>query len=150
MKNVFHYSLFYLKRKKASLTEVKKDKRPAHIIALEQLQKLTTEQLWQQGKVKLYYTELTDILRQYIENRYHIPALEQVTHQIIKDMKNASVSEQSLMQFKEILELADLVKFAKAEPLQNENELCLKNALEFVEKTKLIFISDEKLEQEKE
>jgi hypothetical protein len=115
-----------------------KPKLPAHVIALQELDQLKNDQLWQHEKVKEYYTRLTDIIRIYIEDRFAFPAMEQTTQEILsafKERKN-TLDETALKDLKEILELADLVKFAKLTPLPNDNQLVLTDAYQFVERTK--------------
>ena len=114
-----------------------KPKLPPHIIALQELDKLKTEQLWQHEKVKDYYTRLTDIIRVYIEDRFEMPAMEQTTFEILTGFKSLKVQidAESIKELKEILELADLVKFAKLAPLPNENDQMLSNAYLFVKET---------------
>jgi hypothetical protein len=110
---------------------------PPHIWALEQLDELVREKLWQQGKIKLFYSRLTDILRQYIELRYKIPAMEQTTFEIHRAFSGSGmVAEPVLNSLKELLELADLVKFAKWSPVAEENEICQQSAYDFILRTK--------------
>jgi len=109
---------------------------PAHIIAFEKLDKLKEQKLWQEGKLKLYHSALTDILREYIENRFKIQALEQTTDEILFGFRNVSVDEESKAKLKSTLLLADLVKFAKEQPLANENELSMSNVYDFINGTK--------------
>jgi hypothetical protein len=113
-----------------------KPKIPAHIIAFEKLEKLKNNKLWQDGKLKLYYISLTDIVREYIESRYKINTLEQTTEEILSALRNVAIDEESKSKLKQILVLGDLVKFAKEQPLAAENERSLANAFEFVEGTK--------------
>ncbi len=89
---------------------------PPHEIALNKLANLEKKQLWQQGQVKEFQSELTFILREYLEGRYQIPALESTTSEIIRDMKDVDISEEQTKELKRILETADMVKFAKSEP----------------------------------
>ena len=114
-----------------------KPKLPPHLIALQELDKLKDEQLWQQEKVKDYYTRLTDIIRVYIEDRFVMAAMEQTTPEILVGFKNlkAQIDAKSVLELKEILELADLVKFAKLTPLPDENFNMLTNAYQFVKET---------------
>jgi hypothetical protein len=116
-----------------------KPKLPAHIIALQELDKLKGDQLWQHDKVKDYYTRLTDILRVYIEERFKVPAMEQTTFEILDDFKQNKYlpDAASYNGLKDILELADLVKFAKLTPLPDDNHLAINNAYQFVEHTKI-------------
>jgi len=114
-----------------------KPKLPPHLIALQELDKLKDEQLWQQEKVKDYYTRLTDIIRVYIEDRFVMAAMEQTTPEILVGFKNlkAQIDAKSVLELKEILELADLVKFAKLTPLPDKNFNMLTNAYLFVKET---------------
>jgi hypothetical protein len=84
----------------------------------------------------LYHSRLTDILREYIENRFKIQAMEQTTDEILFGFRNAAVDEESKHKLKQVLSLADLVKFAKEQPLPNENESSLSNVYDFIHGTK--------------
>ncbi|MBI4945421.1 MAG: hypothetical protein HY840_03360 [Bacteroidetes bacterium] len=130
--------LYYIKkRKEKPVHEIIIPKIPAHVTALEQLEKLKEEKLWQQGKLKEYHSGLSDIIRQYIEHRFYIHAMEQVTDEIMYSFRTADVSEELKMKLRNILFLSDLVKFAKEQPLPNENEMSWINAYEFVAATKI-------------
>lgn len=109
---------------------------PAHIIALEKIEKLKAEMLWQNGKLKAYHSSLTEIVREYIENRFKVPALEQTTEEIIFSFRSVAIDTESMIKLKQMLVLADLVKFAKEHPLPNENELSMSNAIDFINGTK--------------
>ena len=109
---------------------------PAHVIAFEKLEKLKSENLWQEGKLKQYHSALSDILREYIENRFRIQALEQTTDEILYGFRNVAIDEESRGKLKQVLILSDLVKFAKEQPLPNENELSIMNSYDFVFGTK--------------
>ena len=111
---------------------------PAHVVAFEQLQNLNNKKLWQQGKIKTYYSGLSDIVRLYIENRYRTPALEMTTDEILSSGLINSISVKEKEELERILRTSDLAKFAKSNPLPNENELNWQLAYEFVDKTKLI------------
>lgn len=130
-----------------------KPKVPAHIVALGELDKLKEEQLWQHDKVKEYYTRLTDILRKYIEDRFEVSAMEQTTVEILESFKsrNSLLDPKSFDQLKGILEMADLVKFAKYFPLPDDNHLAMVNALFFVQQTKIeVMEAPKKPEETKE
>lgn len=128
----------YLKnrKKKPIVQEIIIPKIPAHVTALEQLEKLKEEKLWQQGKLKEYHSALSDILRQYIEHRFYIHTMEQVTDEILYSFRTAPASEESKIKLRQVLILADLVKFAKEHPLPHENESSWVQAYEFVMNTK--------------
>lgn len=116
-----------------------KPKEPAHIIALRRLDKVKEEKIWQQGLIKQYYTEVTDAIREYIENRFEIQALEQTSDEIIESFKQRGsiINENTFVNLQKFLKNADLVKFAKYSPLPDENNLTLVDAYFFVNETKL-------------
>lgn len=114
---------------------IEKPKIPAHIIAFEKLDKLIAEKLWQEGKLKQYHSGLTDIVREYIENRFQLPAMEQTTDEILYGFRNVAIDEESKGKLKQVLTLADLVKFAKENPMANENELSYANTVAFINGT---------------
>ena len=111
---------------------------PAHVIALRKLKELKTQELWQKGSIKEYQSQLTFIVREYLENRYGISALESTTYEILGDLKPVRLNDEWKMKLREMLELADLVKFAKASPPESTHEKLMGYAIDFVEKTKLI------------
>lgn len=111
-------------------------KRPSHEIALEKLEALKQQKLWQQGEVKAYHSALSEIIREYLENRFDIVALEATTDEIVEKMKIFAVAKEQKTALQELLELADLVKFAKVNPLPDEHERSYKIAYEFVMATK--------------
>lgn len=109
---------------------------PPHIIALNALSQVKDEKLWQQGREKEYFTELTDILRSYIEKRFYVNAFEMTSDEILSMVKNLIETESSYESLNQILKLADLVKFAKYKPLPDENDLSMVNSILFVNQTK--------------
>ncbi len=130
------YLVRRFKKVKPELIMVEAPKIPAHVIAYEKLEKLKNEKLWQEGKLKLHYSSLTDIVREYIENRFKIQAMEQTTDEILYGFRNVAIDEESKTKLKQVLILSDLVKFAKEQPTPTENELCLGNSYDFVNGTK--------------
>lgn len=129
----------YLKnRKPEEIIEEVVPQIPEHIIALEKLEKIKEEKLWQDGKVKLYHSHISEILREYIENRYQVNALEETTSEILHGLRLQNISPELMNKLTQTLTLADLVKFAKEQPLANENEMSIAAAIEFVNTTKLI------------
>lgn len=130
------YFFFIKKNKAEEVIERVIIKKPAHTIALEKLRALRSEAYWTKGEVKKHQTELTYIIREYLENRFDIHALESTTDQISKSLKEKDFSSTHENDLKEILQIADLVKFAKAKPPVDINELFLDKAKNFVEETK--------------
>jgi hypothetical protein len=92
------------------------------------LQQLEKKELWQKGEVKNYYSELTDIARNYIEEEIHIPAMESTTSELIEGLRLAAkqkrlkLSNETVENLEKVLKQADLVKFAKIKPLDFEIE----------------------------
>lgn len=109
--------------------------RPPHEIALEALRKLEAEKLWQQGRVKEYHSRVSDIVRTYIEQTLSINAMEMTTDLILSASQISALNQKLKSELQELLERADLVKFAKFQPLANEHEASMKNAVFFVEST---------------
>lgn len=109
---------------------------PPHEAALAALEKLRAQKLWQEGKHKLYYSALTDILRTYIAGRYGVSAMEMTSDEIVEAMRGVDLPRKSAMDLAQILREADLVKFAKAAPEADENEAAYRAACDFVEQTK--------------
>ncbi|MCX6281423.1 MAG: hypothetical protein NTU51_05630 [Bacteroidetes bacterium] len=107
-----------------------------HEKALQELEKLRIRKLWQQGNIKEYHSELTDILRTYIEDGFGIPAMECTTHEIIFRLAQSNgFSKAVIEKVEQILQTADMVKFAKAVPSPQENENVLSTGIEFVNQT---------------
>ncbi len=133
---IFFLIIKYTRKVEPLMVEVEIPKIPAHIIAFEKLDKLKTENLWQEGKLKLYHSQLTDILREYIENRFKIQALEQTTDEILFGFRRVAIDEESKGKLKQVLILGDLVKFAKEQPLPGENDQSMSNSYDFIHGTK--------------
>jgi hypothetical protein len=115
--------------------EVKPD--PAHIIAFRALEKLRDEQLWQRGEIKLYYTRLSEILREYLENRYAVSSLELTTVETLDELKKTGFREDDTFRMlKTVLTGSDLVKFAKYFPEPHENDIHYNYAWDFVSFTR--------------
>ncbi len=126
------------KQKEASAAAYIPPPRPAHEVAFEKLQFLEGEKYWQQGEVKKYYSELTNIVREYLEGRYNILALESTTDEILQDLKEEEFEGELWNKLKDMLQTADLVKFAKAKPDIEKHPHYLANAKEIVRATKKV------------
>ena len=118
-------ALYFIFRKK-KVKEIAKIQIPPIQEALQRLKELDEKHLLQQNKIKIYYSELTDIVRTYIEKDIHIPALESTTNELISTIQdfnessNLGISKETIAQLKVVLESADLVKFAKSKPVVDE------------------------------
>lgn len=122
---------------------------PPHVEAMQRLDELNDKKLWQSGHNKEFHTELTEILRQYIERRFQVSAMEQTSDEILDSLYElAQEQKSSLQNLKQILAVADLVKFAKFNPLSDENQLSMVNAKMFIEQTKQVLIEDNPEEKE--
>lgn len=118
-----------------------KPKLPPHIVALDALERIKKEKIWVDGKEKEYFTQITDVLRVYIEDRFGVNALEMTTAEILIEMKRVDDATEVLENLKQVLELADFVKFAKWKPLDYENETSLMNSLFFVQRTQPVEVA---------
>ncbi|MCC8087806.1 MAG: hypothetical protein LIO79_00830 [Rikenellaceae bacterium] len=121
---------------------------PAHIVAIQELERLNEQKLWQNNRHKMYYTRLTDIIREYIENRYGINAMEMTSDEIAEALNGIDLNERSFNQLRRLLSTADYVKFAKYIPSVEDNEMSYNDAYYFVEDTKEIPVKKEKNEED--
>lgn len=111
-------------------------KLPPHQIALKEMERIKEEKSWQKEDVKSYYTELTDALRIYMQDRFGFNAMEMTSDEII-DRLNEQPDKEWLAELRSLFNMSDLVKFAKYKPLINENDMNLINAIDFINKTKI-------------
>lgn len=122
--------------KKTEEIEIIKEIIPSDKIALSKLDALERQKLWQKGQTKRYYVELTEILREYVENRFDIPALESTTEEIMEGLDKSPVNSALSQKLQVLLNEADLVKFAKAVPEEQTHKQRMKDAQVFVQHTK--------------
>jgi hypothetical protein len=111
---------------------------PPDEYALNRLKILAEKKLVEQDKTKDFYSELTEIIREYIETRYHIAALESTTHELHQKIKFTKIDAVQKQQLYELLSLADYVKFAKAKPMIHDAEMHWQQAKQFINETKII------------
>lgn len=111
-------------------------KLPPHQVALQEMERIKNEKGWQKDDVKQYYTELTDALRVYMEERFGFNAMEMTSDEIIAHLSEQPDKEW-IGELRELFSMSDLVKFAKYKPLINENDMNLINAIDFINKTKV-------------
>lgn len=124
------------KRGKGLISTPQKPAEPAHIIALRELDKLKAQKLWQQDQTKEYYSRLTEIVRTYIEDRYNVLAMEKPSSEVLKELRHMHYSKKiDFPKLESLLNLADLVKFAKGSALAEENIEHLDNAYNIVKTT---------------
>ena len=113
---------------------------PPWEIALQNLDTLEKQRLWQAGKIKEYYSELTDILRHYLQQQHAVEAMEMITDEILSAYDSTGLDAESRPKLFYILTQADYAKFAKAVPQKAENELSMTYARQFIEATKPIVV----------
>ncbi|MGB4205950.1 MAG: hypothetical protein WBJ84_10080 [Bacteroidales bacterium] len=144
--------IYYLKKKreKASLIpKPSKPKIPPHTQALNELDELREKKLWQTGRIKDYHSELTGIIRTYLEGRYNIMALEMTTSEIMEATDISTIPSEGRNKLLILFTRADLVKFAKSIPLPGEHEDSFSIAVDFVRSTiPSVIIPDIKLTDE--
>jgi len=128
------YYLLKRPKKEVIVEEVKPDI-PLHIQALQKLEEIKNKQLWQHDQVKQYYIELSDVVREYLEKRYNIQALEQTSEEIFASLRRMDIASEDRNLLRQLLILADMVKFAKEKPAANENEKSMENAVTFIKDT---------------
>ena len=135
-------------RNKEQLQKTLEEQLPPHVVAIIELDKLRQQKIWKLGKNKAYYTALTEIVRKYISRRFQINALEMTSAEILELFKRDKTTQSVYQNLKQILQLSDLVKFAKVESTESENELSMMNSYLFVNQTKLEEIKS--IEEQKE
>lgn len=111
--------------------------RPADEVALEKLDEIKAAKIWKDGKVKEYQTELTDVVREYIGRRFEVHSTEKTSDETLHEMKPL-IEKDLYTRLSKMLQLADLVKFAKWHTTPDENEQALTTAYDFVNETKLV------------
>ena len=120
-------------------TEVKRKPEiiiPPDVIALNELATLKDKELWQSGKLKQYHSEISEILRTYLEDRFQILALELPTYDILQSLRNKGMQSEDLHTLTTILQRADLAKYAKSKPTDSENDESMSQSVGFVRNTK--------------
>jgi hypothetical protein len=129
-------TIYFTRKQKHVVVEPERPKIPPHVTALAALEKIKEEQIWKDGKVKEYYSAISDTVRQYIEDRFKLNALESTTDEIMIAFRSQVIDKESKERLQQMLMLSDLVKFAKMFPIEAEHNLTLQNAFDFVNGTK--------------
>jgi len=150
--------IYYLKnRKKPEIKEIEIiNTLPPFEEAIEKLQELDNKLLWQNNEIKKYYSELTEIVRVFIEKELEIPALEITTHELVSllsdynNPKNIKPAKETIRKLNALLQEADLVKFAKSTPLSHEIEEDRRDAEKVLNDLKPIPLIEEIKENELE
>ncbi len=137
------FAFYYYKRRKNNQPLFKakpKPLPPPDVEAIDKLEALRLARIWQSGKIKLYHSSLTDIMKNYLKRRFGFDAPEMTTGEIIAELTDKSVNEEAKNKLQGVMQLADLVKFAKAQPTPLENDLSLEHCLDFVKETKPVVV----------
>ena len=136
-------------RKKTNIEEEEvKPQIPAIITAREKMAQLKEANLWQSGKCKDYYTDLTGIAREYLEGQFNIDAIEMTSDEILDEVRKIQFDNLIFSKLQNTLITSDLVKFAKATPSPSENENAFKDINSFIEESFVFYQEQEKKKAE--
>jgi len=142
--------IYYYMRKKRGLPLFPVKEKiilPPYEEAITLLEKIRKEKIWRTGNVKQYYSELTDVLRNYIKRHFEVNAPELTSNETVRELTAKELNETVINKMNSIFKIADLVKFAKSNPAPTENENCLNLAFDFVNETKSIEEENENLDR---
>ena len=132
-----YYLFKRFKDNKPIIRKVKVEpKLPPHTLALQEIERIKGDKSLRIADPKTYYTELTDVLRTYMAERFGFNAMEMTSCEIIDKLLETN-DKDSIRELKYLFETADLVKFAKHSPLMNENDMNLVSAVDFINNTKV-------------
>jgi len=138
--------LLWRKRERARLGPPPPPPIPADEEALARLRDLQASSLLASGKIKEFYSAISETLRAYLERGFEVPALERTTSELARDLrKRQGIASERQIELKELLETCDLVKFAKFRPDITEGEEELQKAIRFIESTRALLKHDEPL-----
>lgn len=136
-------------RKKTNIEEEEvKPQIPAIVTAREKMAQLKEANLWQSGKYKDYYTDLTGIAREYLEGQFNIDAIEMTSDEILDEVRKIQLDNLIFSKLQNTLITSDLVKFAKATPSPVENENAFKDINSFIEESFVFHQEQEKKKAE--
>lgn len=138
------------KKKVKVVVPKKKPKIPAIVTARAKLSDMKNNELWNSSKTKDYYTELTDIAREYLEGQFEIDAIEMTTDEIVDAVNKLNLSKMTKAKLQDTLVTADFVKFAKANPSTDQNKQSFNDINSFVEDSYVYFKEEEKRKKEEE
>lgn len=142
---------FYKKKKEGKISAEPEIKIPPHEIALNELKALEEKKLWQQGFIKDYHTEITEIIRKYFEGRFNFRALEMTSSEILACLSYLEEGKNILELSNDFFNNADMVKFAKFQPMPSVNEEMMKQAYKIVNDTipKVVEVNTEEVKDAK-
>ena len=128
---------YYLKKKSGKVVEQKEIVIPPFEKAITKLKELEEKKLWQEGFVKEYHSEVTGIVRDYFEDKFHFNSLEMTTKETIENLKSKQVNKKVIANTEEFLANADMVKFAKFQPMPTVNQVMMEEAYSIVKETNI-------------
>lgn len=124
---------------------------PPETQAMNDLETLRRKELWQSGKVKEYYTELTDIVRRYLEDGWKINSTDMTSDETLESYcASKAYDEEVEAKLRKVLSTADMVKFAKSEPLPNEHTQVMSYSVDIVNKLADKKEQEQRQEEEKQ
>jgi hypothetical protein len=130
--------IIYRRRKpKAQEVVEVRDVKSAHVIAFEKLDLLESEKLWQKGHIKEYHSRMNHIMREYLDERFQIRTLESTSSEIMAQLRSIDLPEKLLGEISDVMEVEDLIKFAKAEPPAEIHAEYLEFARALIRQTKI-------------
>lgn len=136
---------WYIKRKPALKEEIKEEVKrlPEDIEALNKIEALESKGYLENGQIKQFYFELSEIIREYLSRRYQIPTLERTTSEVLHDLEKVIYGSELYKKFYNFFYECDMVKFAKYIPTKNQLNSIIPLAKELIEKTKRVIRQDE-------
>ena len=131
--------VYYLikKYKKDGVTLKPKKLIAAHITALNKLQNLNKQKLWQKGELKEYYSQISTIIREYTELRFGFNALELPTSDILLKLTQIKIEKETIQNIETILKRSDNIKYAKGFSIEEECKQTMNLSVDFIKKTKI-------------
>lgn len=122
-------------KKKGSLLPKKIPESP-YVVAVREMKRLKEQNLWEKGQEREYFTDLTDILRNYLDARFNINAMEMTSRQIMDSLSSDKRISDKKEYVRKVLDMADFVKFAAMRTLPEDNIASYENVMNFIEETK--------------
>lgn len=127
--------IYFTRKKKSAAAPVIQVSQLPHEKILEELAEIGRRKPWLSGEIKPYHTRLSEIMRGWIADRYRIHSREMTSHEIIQTLRSLRADETAVMYLERVLRTADMVKFAKAQPDEEDNERSLNYAIQIVQIT---------------
>ena len=127
------YLLVKKLKDKSKHVEYEIQKIPTEVQLLEKLNKLKEKKLWENGHFKAYYSQIAEVIWEFIEHRYNVPTFEKTSNEILESLKWVSINEKYFKEIETFFKISDGVKFAKINPLEKDNVRALEMAIHFIQ-----------------